>query len=96
MRAKFCAVKHEAVFEVTSGLDAGQVVRLPFHDSETADRDDCFSVTPRSFSDLAAETPDKMSAVFDGLPPFGFSIAASIWPALRSARSLISAAMLAP
>jgi len=37
MRAKFCAVKHEAVFEVTSGLDAGQVVRLPFHDSETAE-----------------------------------------------------------
>ncbi len=37
MRAKFCDVRHEALFELMSGLDAGQVVRLPFVDADEAE-----------------------------------------------------------
>ncbi len=37
MRAKFCDVRHEAVFEVMSGMDAGEYVRLPFVDGEEAE-----------------------------------------------------------
>ncbi len=37
MRARFCEVRNEAVFEIVSGIDAGDVVRLPFVDSEEAE-----------------------------------------------------------
>ena len=37
MRARFCEVRNEAVFEIVSGMDSGDVVRLPFVDSDEAE-----------------------------------------------------------
>lgn len=37
MQARFCEVVHEAVFEITNGMDEGTVVRLPFVDGEEAE-----------------------------------------------------------
>lgn len=34
---KFLGVKHEAIFEITSGMQAGQIVRMPFTDGDYAE-----------------------------------------------------------
>lgn len=37
MRAKFCGVVHEGVFEIVEGMAQGQIVRMPFSDGDHAE-----------------------------------------------------------
>lgn len=37
MRAKFCGVRHEGVYEIVEGMARGEIVRMPFTDGDYAE-----------------------------------------------------------
>lgn len=37
MRAKFCGVRHEGVYEISEGMAQGEIVRIPFTDADYAE-----------------------------------------------------------